>query len=582
MLYVITTGFYLLQCNMSTTSLSTLIKSACDKSSAIRSDMCNFMVKTDFKDVTASDVKSNSKVSKLFLAKCIIDLTKIISEINNSLNPVFKCESLKDTLDNICDPNTQLQADIKLQLATSSAISDVVDKALKQHSVDIEKKLSELHSVVSKLTVTNSPPVPPTSQPACTQDTSHVPKIVAPEPDMYYYKEDFISVEEEQNLIKFLSTADFKQENGHSVKNFGASYQYTGAADSKDSKISIPDEFSPILDQIKALYPEVNINQCLVNFYDRHDSFLPQHSDKELAIDPESSIYTVSLGQDRTVIFKERHSDTTNSVVVKGRSMYAMTRSSQDFYTHQIDNEPDTTDTRYSLTFRTVGSEFRKSTVVIGDSNSKYLLFGQGKGTFGKGLPGKRVQAPRVDDIDPYACAGYANVVLLAGTNNLWPKNVSNRADICKVFETLRDKIDVIRQFRKDIKIVLLPVLPTRLGGMNRQIHCYNTMVFEHFISSGMYFNVSMPSTYEFCDHEYLLRKEFLRNSANDAVHLNSYGLSRLAQLIKSQIFGRYSRRTDALPYRRSTGGRDGRSYSGVTSCDGKSVGSMSRPSAPT
>ena len=343
--------------------------------------------------------------------------------------------------------------------------------------------------------------------------------------------------------MDFLDNVNFKLENGHSVKNYGAKYRYTGAGD-ESSDDDIPAEFEPIINKLKLAYPGITITECLVNRYDGLHSKLPVHSDDELSIDPESSIYTVSLGQDRTVIFTNMFNGTTESLVAQGRSLYTMTRSSQDYYSHQIDEQPNSK-LRYSLTLRHVAPQFRRSTVIIGDSNSKFLTFGQGQGTFGKALPGKRVKAARVEDINPYDCAGFANVVLLVGTNNLWPKNISDRSDINKIADTMKTKIDIIRRFRKDIKIVLLPVLQTRLGGMNRQIHYYNNMIFDLFISSGHYFNISMPSLGEFVDQDYLLKRDFLRNSPNDAVHLNSYGLSLIVQIIKSVIIRGYRRKSD-------------------------------------
>ena len=543
-----------------TTPLSALMKSLCDKSTKIRRDMCSLLSLpvTDFNKIKSVEVckKGNNKITKPFLCENIIQLTNITDSINDLLNPVFECETLSKALNNICNnncdiTNNQLESDIDSQLATGSVIVDAVDKAMKQHTADIEQKLSELYTVVRQISDSGPPhTVPP--PPKSAQNANRAPNIEAPEPAVFDSRENFLTADEEDKLIGFLSNVNFSAEKGHSVKNFGANYKYTGAGDVSDDDNKIPAEFDTILEKLRLLYPDININQCLVNRYESNNSTLSQHSDNEPSIDPESSIYTVSLGQDRTVIFKERFGDNTIPFVAKSRSLYAMTRSSQAFYTHQIDAEPDST-LRYSITFRNVEPKYRKSTIIIGDSNSKFLAFGEGIGTFGKAQPGKRVKAARVSDINPYDCAGYSNVVLMVGTNNLWPKYIASRSDVEQVFEMVRDKIDVIRYIRKDIKIVLLPVLPTRLSGMNRQIYWFNSRLFEHFISSGLYFNVSMPSIDEFFDSDYLLKKTYLRNSQNDAVHLNSKGLAEIAGIIKMQIFSRYNRRKDGRPYSTAT-----------------------------
>ena len=102
-----------------------------------------------------------------------------------------------------------------------------------------------------------------------------------------------------------------------------------------------------------------------------------------------------------------------------------------------------------------------------------------------------------VSDINPDDCATYANVVLMVGTNNMRQKYISSKSDVDIVFETLKEKIDTIRFLKKDIKIILLPVLPTRLPGMNRPIQHYNSILFRHFIPSGLYFNVNMPTMHD-------------------------------------------------------------------------------------
>ena len=418
----------------SSTPISILIKSLCEESTTTRNHLCSLLSKSDFKNIVVTDMcgSGNNKVRKDYLSKTIIALLEQIEVINKSLNTVFNCDTLSERLDNInCDLNSnQFQSDINTQLAASAAISDAVDKAMKQHSVDIEEKLSELLSTVSKLGVNvinnNDPPITSREHvPDITQDRWHVPVIEPPEPAFSDSRDDFLTLEEEGNLIKFLSNVDFAPENGHSVKNFGASYHYTGASDATED--NIPAELDVVVQKVKALYPDTSLNQCLVNCYKGNASKVPEHSDDEPSIDPESSIYCVSLGQDRTMIFRDKFSDHTTSLVAKGRSIYAMTRSSQTYYTHRIDEEPDTT-LRYSITLRNVGQQFRKSTIIIGDSNSKYLMFGEGVGTFGKGQPGKRVKAAVVSEINPNDCAAYANAVTMVGTNNMRQKYISSKS----------------------------------------------------------------------------------------------------------------------------------------------------------
>ena len=51
-----------------------------------------------------------------------------------------------------------------------------------------------------------------------------------------------------------------------------------------------------------------------------------------------------------------------------------------------------------------------------------------------------------------------------------------------------------------------------------------------------------------FFDSDLLLNRELLRNTVNDAVHLNSRGLIEIASVIKSQIFNGYRRKSGGGP----------------------------------
>ena len=59
------------------------------------------------------------------------------------------------------------------------------------------------------------------------------------------------------------------------------------------------------------------------------------------------------------------------------------------------------------------------STIILGDSNTKYLSFGTGVGTFGQSVPGKRTAAFVTDQIDPKSCIGYPNIVVHVVINDL-------------------------------------------------------------------------------------------------------------------------------------------------------------------
>ena len=82
----------------------------------------------------------------------------------------------------------------------------------------------------------------------------------------------------------------------------------------------------------------LSVNSCLVNRFEGSESYLPQHSDNEPTIHPESNIITLSLGSECTLTFSNKGSE--NSVLQhlsSSRSIYSMTRKSQEIYDHRID-----------------------------------------------------------------------------------------------------------------------------------------------------------------------------------------------------------------------------------------------------
>ena len=96
-----------------------------------------------------------------------------------------------------------------------------------------------------------------------------------------------------------------------------------------------------------------------------------------------------------------------------------MSRKSQALWSHGIEKCNEFHGVRYSITLRTVDKKFHRSTIILGDSNTKNLKFGLGKGTFGYNMPGKTVYSPLIENLDISACAGYRNIIIHCGINNI-------------------------------------------------------------------------------------------------------------------------------------------------------------------
>ena len=136
---------------------------------------------------------------------------------------------------------------------------------------------------------------------------------------------------------------------------------------------SVPGEFQPLLSKISENIG-YKLNQILVNKYSGPDALLPKHSDNEYNTNPESEIFTVSIGDTATVKFTSKNSTENCELSVDDRSLYSTKRSSQNYHKHHIDANPNNS-VRYSITFRSIHWISLNSLYAVGDSNfGKYSL----------------------------------------------------------------------------------------------------------------------------------------------------------------------------------------------------------------
>lgn len=514
------------------------------------------MSKKDFEDVTALDVKQNSKITKQYLAKCLIDLSKLTTEIDNSINPVFKCEKLSENLDNICNIN-QIQSDIQSTITTSSDIATAVDNAIKQHTALIEKQLNDLNTAVAALNVSSTPLS--SSEAFCSEI---IPPETTNQPVSHNFTpvdctvENFVSADERDGLLDFFSKEDFLQEGGRGVATYGERYNYMGH---KTKPKPLPDCVKMIMDKLnKTRTADIyELNSCLVNRYEGPESSLPMHADDEYSINPNSDIFTVSIGESRKIVFTDTFSGEESEHTANPDSMYVMSRDSQNLFKHEIKSDSSYTGLRYSLTFRCVHWRYLNSTCVIGDSNTKGIKFGEGKGTVGESTPGKQVLTYTVEDINPLCCASYKNVVIVVGTNNLRSRDVVNFDDVKSIYSLYKGKILEIKKFNKLCNVLVVPVLPTKLENVNKKIMYFNNLIFKDLTQSCD--NVShIIGVSQFVDMRSGLLSESLSRDSADPLHISTAGVGILVGLIKSAIF-----RTKSSP---SSKIRSSRQYSSVVS----------------
>ena len=188
------------------------IKAQCD---LIKNDICSSVKKNNIDDVTPSEIQNCRTLKKELIADYLLSMV-------NLSDTLCRCDYICkyfDQLDATKSENTNTDS----QLATCRAITDAVEKSLKQHTENMGQKFNELSNIINtnRLNYVSSPP--PVSEP----DLCNMNMASAPEPEISDHKPHFITVEEQEKLMNFLSGVEFVQENGHSVKHFGAHYKIT-------------------------------------------------------------------------------------------------------------------------------------------------------------------------------------------------------------------------------------------------------------------------------------------------------------------------------------------------------------------
>ena len=536
----------------------------------IKSNICSKVSIDNFSKVTPQIIADCGPLKKKELAKHLLNLIASCDQYDHIMpdgdNIAVRVNFNQTEFEN--DIKELIENGIKGHISPSNSVNL---NSISSNILSITSQLNELKSCVDDIK-TSTIYIPHETESKFTEQPSlhaQADENITPSDILCYdeYKNDFVSDSATLSELKQYLDSDqciFSHENGHSVSAFGERYRYTGSKSNDKSDTPIPEKINKIVCKINSDF-NCNVNSVLVNKYTGRDSFLPEHSDDEASIDPESCIYTLSLGHTRTVIFSNKYSKVESKVSVEDNSLYVMSRDSQNFFRHRIDKEVVPEDsTRYSLTFRCLSNKYRRSTIIIGDSLSSQFKFGEGEGTFGRGLPGKVVKSSKLSDIRPTDCLSYSNVVIQCGINDLRQGINQTASAVNNKFNILKDKITTMLQLKDKINIFICPILPTRSVYYNQRVVTFNRLIRSQIVNQN--YRCSLLDVSSFCDATYktdLLDPSFCR-SQGDPVHLNSLGTRKLAGIIKTAIFLKYnsgkgSRISSTRPYASAV--RDGRQW---------------------
>ena len=513
----------------------------------IKMNLCNHLKVQDneFAKITALSIKNCNLLNKLTLGSSLLSLLDSSEKVCATISGCRLSDTVQQRKQStpIKDPLKAIQAslkDVKASMVKDNQRFDSINSQLDELKASIRqlcKPAGAAHA--STPDVMLHPPTPRFN------DALHLPTHVLPvseplqeEPNHEHvltYTPNFVDQVLSEELIKLFEekSEDFStnSENGHSVISFGHEYEYNGARAVKPLSADFPEAIKKVADLIKSQHQDSVINQCLVNMYPDNTSYLPEHSDNEASIVHGSNIFTVSIGATRNVSFRRSVPPEDEKVVsAEGNSLYIMSRSSQNSWRHRIDPATENCGVRYSITFRYVTKHSGNATIVIGDSNTRFLRFGTGKGTFGDKLPGKRVLAFTIDQIKPEECSGYKNVFVHCGVNDI--RN-SGSPEACA--NNLISKLEKICQLCPTSRVNVSPILPTRLQHLNQKAIVFNKTLFNYINTCNSKIG-SLDFSGFLDESQTLLDKRFCRYQNEDPVHLGSTGIFTLASIIRAKV----------------------------------------------
>ena len=490
-----------------------------------------------------NDISTKKTISKEYLAASVIEFIDLVDKLDASIKPIID----SDILDVVDVKSTNMRhEEVQKQINHWAEIAAAAECTLKEQKVQFEQQLLELR------TIANSLSVPVIRDPSVAQnsiaDNEHEAEVII-DHGIKCIKdsiENFITCTTHDELCSYLSQQTFTGNNEYNAITYGESF-HNGVNTTKP----IPTCISTIMNKVNSLIEgngaNYKLNSCKVLKFDENSS-LSMHSENDSSINPESNIFTLSLGSPRTLMFRDKLSGLESTHVVNPISLYIMSRNSQNFFTHCIRKDSLNNGTNYSLIFKCVSHNFKNSTCIIGDSNTKGIKFGVGKGTVGERYPGKQVYSPVIENIDPVICASYHNIVLSLGVNDIRQPNVKDYSNIRQIYSQFKSKVNCIQKLNPRARIFVVPVLPTGSEELNVKVVDYNRLMIRDLPQA--FYSVSIVhGVPRFLDSKRNILKGSLFRKHGDILHINAAGHGLLVKLIKDSIFYRNKGEVDGRSY---------------------------------
>ena len=448
------------------------------------------------------------------------ELQNQINDLKNAISSFSSSDSSHVSVNKIHD---DVLASIKFELQNIVA---------NQESFRIQE-IAELKEKESQSTVT------------CISSGDTGSRDIFPGKHYVSHQSGFLQQVCKDSLESFISTSNenFVKVGNREVMYFGEfSYKY-GNTEHRPSPV--PSSIQKLIDEIHDKFPNsTKINSCLVTKYADGSSDCPSHGDDEPFINPKSDIFTFSMGAVRSMKFvncSDNAANVNDCVSLKDNDLLVFSRASQDFFHHSIVADQNSSQIRYSFTFRSLAPYNINYTTIIGDSNTKDIVFGSDKGKLGLWLPGSRIKASKIKNIpDPFTIGPCRNILLNVGINDVQEDNPKSTE--CLV-DQLDSKIKSIMKVYPKTKVSISLLLPTKISYLNFRVNQLNNGI-KRLAANSRNINViehsNLVDQFGFLNPVLGRHKRGLPNP-DDHVHLGPNGIKRFVLNIKNTILRKKS-----------------------------------------
>ena len=168
-------------------------------------------------------------------------------------------------------------------------------------------------------------------------------------------------------------------------------------------------------------------------------------------------------------------------------------------------------------------SSARKTLLVLGDSNTKYIRFPNTRH--------HRIPTYTIEEIDPSVCIGYAKIWIHVGINNLKSVRCGGPDDVHKSFELFMHKIERIGRLSPNTTVIISPILPTGVNILNERAGIFNQLLFS---TKRWWLELDFST---FANRFGMLDKYFrCFGNPKDKIHLGANGIRELEHLIANRI----------------------------------------------